>query len=85
MTENKNVEAIVEENIEIAVSEEKKEGLFKKGVKFVKDNWKEILFVVLAGVGGYAAGKHAAGKSEGCDCEDCDAIEDIEFVVEDAE
>ena len=84
MTENKNIVEVVEQNNEVAVTEEKKEGIVKKAGKFVKANWKKGVTLAVVGVGGFLLGAHAAGKSEGCDADDCEVIEaDDLTVVED--
>ena len=82
MTENKNIENIVEEN-EVVVTEEKKEGFVKKAGNFVKANWRKGVTLVAVGVGGFLLGAHTAGKSDGDTVEDCDVIEADEYVVED--
>lgn len=86
MTEIKNTEVIVEETTEVAVPEEKKEGIVKKGVNFVKANWKKGVALVAVGTAGFILGARSTANTEEDEAaEDCDVIEADDYVVEDAE
>ena len=90
MKEINNVEVITEENNEITVTEEKKEGKLAKVGNWVKKNGLKTAIKVVGvgavGVACYLFGAHSNEKSEGGDyAEDFDVVDAEDYFVEDAE